>query len=101
MAKTELTKRIEARLSSYRPKELGYYKLNYHRDQYDMYEVPVTHGCVQDGLIDYVWLAEGVTNIRQEPYCIAPNMQIVSGVSLVIIVSIPLMILKLCRISRQ
>ena len=73
MAKTELTKRIEARLSSYRPKELGDYKLNYHRDQYDMYEVPVTHGYIQDGLVDYVWLAEGFTNIRQEPYCIAPK----------------------------
>lgn len=42
------------------------------RDQYDMFEVPVTHGSISDGLIDYVWLAEGFTNIHQEPYCRAP-----------------------------
>ena len=72
MAKTDLTKRIENRLSTYRPKELGDYKLNYMRDQYDMYEVPVTHGAVQDGLIDYVWLAEGFRNVRHVDICRAP-----------------------------
>lgn len=74
MAKTELTKKIEAKLSTYRPKELGDLKINYMRDQYDMYEVPVTHGTIQNGLIDYVWIAEGFRNTHKEPYCFVPKI---------------------------
>jgi hypothetical protein len=73
MAKTDLTKHIEARLNTYNPKELDGYKLNYMRDQYSMHEVPVTHGSITDGLIDFVWLAEGFTNAHKKYTCRATN----------------------------
>ena len=67
--KTDLTKRIEQRLASYRPTTLGTFKPNYMRSSYDMYEVPVEHGNTKAGLIDYVWLCEGFTDSRDTYFC--------------------------------
>ena len=36
------------------------------------FEVPVSHGCVQDGLVDCVWCAEGFTNSREYKHCSLP-----------------------------
>ena len=72
MSKTKTTKNIEQALTTYKPNKLGKLQLNYQRTQYMKFEVPVTHGSVNNGLVDCVWLAEGYTNHIDTFYCNAP-----------------------------
>lgn len=72
MSKTQLTKDIEKALLTYRPSKLGSLILNYMRNQYMEFEVPVTHGTTTDGLIDCVWVAEGFINKRELRHCRYP-----------------------------
>lgn len=72
MSKTKLTKQIEHKLSTWQPKKLGDLEIAYLRSSYMEFEVPVTHGCVHDGLVDCVWCAEGFTNSREYQHCRLP-----------------------------
>lgn len=69
MSKTKLTKQIEHKLSTWQPKKLGDLEIAYLRPNYLEFEVPVSHGCVQGGLVDCVWCVEGFTNQREYKHC--------------------------------
>lgn len=74
MAKSQLTKSIEQALTTYQPAKFGDFEINYRRGQYREFEFPVTHSHIEDGLIDYVWLAEGYCNHGSNSYCAAPSL---------------------------
>lgn len=59
-------------MSYWQPKKLGNLEIAYLRPNYMEFEVPVTHGCVQGGLVDCVWCVEGFTNSREYKHCSLP-----------------------------
>ena len=65
--KSELTRKIEDKLSRWYPSKIGNFEIALRRQQYKGFEVPVTHGSIKDGIIDCVWCAEGFIN-RAEKY---------------------------------
>ncbi len=71
--KSELTKQIETALTTYNPSNLSGFEVNYRREQYRDFEVPVTKSHIEGGLVDYVWLAEGYNNHSTYSYCNAVN----------------------------
>lgn len=69
MSKTELTKEIENKLKIWQPKKLNNFEIGYYRQQYADFEVPVSHGAVDNGIVDFVWCAEGFINHKEIKFC--------------------------------
>ena len=69
MSKTQLTRDIEAALTTYQPSAFEDFEINYRREQYKDFEVPVTKSHIEGGLVDCVWLAEGYNNHSCYSYC--------------------------------
>lgn len=69
MAKTELTRKIEASLSSWSTTKLGGVKLNAMRKGFCAIEVPVECGSVKGGLVDFIRVDECLLNEREAGGC--------------------------------
>lgn len=69
MAKTELTRVIEKGLASWNPAAVAGMKLNKFREGFAAFEVPVDCGSVAGGLVDFVWVAESLENVRKQGRC--------------------------------
>lgn len=63
--KTDLTRKIEDKLKRWKPSMLSNIEIAYQRCQYSEFEVPVKHGSVKDGIVDFVWCIEGFTNKKE------------------------------------
>jgi len=69
MGKSEMTKQIEEALKCYSPKELGEISFNPFRGWVQAYEVPVTCGTTEDGLVDCVRVAEYFGDLQYTYIC--------------------------------
>lgn len=69
MAKTALTREIEKALYVWAPTKMGDISLNTMRPGFSATEVPVENGTVTSGLVDYVWIAESLENVKTEGRC--------------------------------
>lgn len=67
--KTPLTKEIEKALFAWNPTTVGGIKLNTMRPGFSATEVPVENGTTTGGLVDYVWVAECLLDVKTVGKC--------------------------------
>ena len=69
MAKTQLTRDIEAALHAWHPSSYGGYRVDSFRQGFDAIEVPVECGSVKSGLVDFVRVQECFTSKTKYGTC--------------------------------
>ena len=69
LVKTPLTKEIEKALFAWNPTTVGGIKLNTMRPGFSATEVPVENGTTTGGLVDYVWVAECLLDVKTVGKC--------------------------------
>lgn len=69
MAKTQLTRDIEAALHAWHPSSYGGYRVDSFRQGFDALEVPVECGSVKSGLVDFVRVQECFTSETKYGTC--------------------------------
>lgn len=83
MAKTQLTRDIEAALHAWHPSSYGGYRVDSFRQGFDALEVPVECGSVKSGLVDFVRVQECFTSETKYGTCkLASLIETDTGASL-------------------
>lgn len=83
MAKTQLTRDIEAALHAWHPSSYGGYRVDSFRQGLDALEVPVECGSVKSGLVDFVRVQECFTSETKYGTCkLASLIETDTGASL-------------------